>query len=180
MKVNIGWQLMTSLLSLPGILLFFGGAEQAIAHGVKLTHQTTSAVEIKAAYDSGSPMVNAQVNVYTPDDPVNPWKVGVTDAQGVFIFAPDVEKTGYWEVQVRQAGHGGVVSVPVQVNSRTQFTTPLPGESSSQSSTTGGYSPLQKGVMIGSVIWGLVGTALFFNRLQHTPQQVSSRSELER
>lgn len=150
---------LNSIIALAGCLCF-GVAQAAFAHGVKLTQQPTSAIEIQAAYDSGTPMVNAQVNVYAPDNPASPWRVGVTDDQGVFVFVPDPQKSGYWEVQVRQAGHGGVVSIPVGPDLGIGKSTPAPV----QSSGSGVYNPLQKGIMLGSVIWGLVGTALFFSR----------------
>lgn len=172
------WQITTPLLG----FLCFWGIQPSLAHGAKVTYQTTSTVEVQAAYDSGTPMANAQVNVYTPTDPMTPWKTGVTNEQGIFRFVPDGNQTGYWEVQVRQAGHGGIVSIPIEseiepgiepgIESGTEA---LSGSalavvpegsspSSSSNSTIGSYSPLQKGIMIGSVIWGLVGTALFFSR----------------
>jgi len=52
--------------------------------------------------------------------------------------------------RVRHAGHGGIIHVPV-------------GEALAAAGGTP-YSPLQLVLMAACVIWGLVGTALFFAR----------------
>lgn len=132
--------------------------ERAIAHGAKAEYQLTSAVEIKALYDSGFPMKKAQVTVYAPDNPTQPWKEGLTDEEGSFTFTPDVKKTGYWEVKVRQAGHGALITIPLESKNV------LTEKSTALTQNKAELSPLQKGVMIASVIWGCIGTALFFQR----------------
>ncbi|VXD16272.1 conserved hypothetical protein [Planktothrix serta PCC 8927] len=147
------------------ILLFpiLTGQERAIAHGAKAEYKITSAIEIQAEYDSGFPLKNAQVTIYAPDNPTQPWKEGITDAQGNFTFTPDTTKTGYWEVKVRQAGHGALITIPIESNnSISSKSTPLTQNNAE-------FSPLQKGVMIASVIWGCIGTALFFQRTKASP-----------
>lgn len=128
--------------------------QAAIAHGVDLVVEPAPSLQVKAAYDSGEPMANAAVVIYAPDNPEEPWATGTTDEQGYFTFVPDADLAGNWDIQVRQAGHGDIVSVPV----------------SADSDRLGGpvtaarlQSPLQKGLMIGSVFWGCLGTALFFS-----------------
>ncbi|MFY7802925.1 MAG: carboxypeptidase regulatory-like domain-containing protein, partial [Limnoraphis robusta] len=76
------WQLIL------GLVLFssLGLSEKALAHGVKIEHNATQAIEINAKYDTGAPLENAQVTVYAPDDPTTPWKQGTTDNQGNFMF----------------------------------------------------------------------------------------------
>ncbi|MEA5543084.1 MAG: carboxypeptidase-like regulatory domain-containing protein [Limnoraphis robusta] len=169
------WQLIL------GLVLFssLGLSEKALAHGVKIEHNATQAIEINAKYDTGAPLENAQVTVYAPDDPTTPWKQGTTDNQGNFMFTPDPSKIGYWEVKVRQAGHGGLISIAVGNNTNnTQVSAAQPTEnqneqSSFYSKTSQGLSPIQKGLMIGSILWGCVGTALFFSKLnlKHSPVQ---------
>lgn len=133
--------------------------EWAIAHGAKIEYRSTQALEVQAAYDSGEPMANAQVTVYSPENPSEPWLTGMTDDQGRFTFTPDPDVTGNWDVQVRQAGHGDMVSIPLEGTDEPGAT--LVTAPSSESS--GGASPAQKALMAGSVVWGLVGTALFFS-----------------
>ncbi|NJO41360.1 MAG: carboxypeptidase regulatory-like domain-containing protein [Cyanobacteria bacterium CRU_2_1] len=143
---------------LPLVLLpALGFQGSAVAHGIKIDHQTVQAVQINAIYDTGEPMADAQVAIYTPDNPSEPWLTGTTDAKGHFIFTPDPTKAGNWEVSVRQAGHGGIVNVSVR--GTTGGAEPNP-----TADGLGNYTPLQKGVMAGAVIWGFVGTALFFSR----------------
>ena len=133
---------------------------------------------------------------------------------------PDYDIEGFWDVQVRKAGHGGLVNIEITTgmmpepatipaetdtqdtrtitlsdgtqvtitgsngftveNDTVTFNTNPTAESdepptdtqavstlmSSNSSggITDGLTPLQQAIMIGSVIWGLVGTALFFSR----------------
>lgn len=122
----------------------------AFAHGAKITYQTTQAIEIRATYDTGSPMSGAQVTIYAPDDPSKPWATGTCDENGRFTFTPDPSKPGTWDVQVRHSGHGGMVHIPV-------------GEATQASGGTG-YTPLQIVLMAGCVVWGFIGTTLFFTR----------------
>lgn len=124
---------------------------QALAHGVNIAYSSDVEITIVAKYDSGSPMAGAQVAVYAPDDPTTPWLTGVCDNEGVFSFTPDNSKPGTWDVQVRLAGHGGIIHIPV-------------GEGSVGSGGVGGYSWLQIAIMAACVIWGSVGTALYFRR----------------
>lgn len=124
---------------------------QAYAHGIRIQHTIDMLVEIVAAYDSGEPMAGAQVSVYAPDDPATPWLTGVCDDLGRFSFAPDASRPGTWAVRVRLAGHGDIIHIPV-------------GESSGTAGRAGGYTPLQIVLMAVCVIWGSIGTALYFAR----------------
>ena len=139
------WLVFPALLTL---LLF--PAMTAWAHGAHIEYTITMAVEIVAAYDTGSPMAGGQVTVYAPDDPATPWLEGVCDEDGRFVFTPDPTKPGTWDVQVRQAGHGDMVHIPI-------------GEDVAMTGG-GGYSTFQIVLMSACVIWGFVGTALFFSR----------------
>ncbi len=122
------------------------------AHGVKIDYTINVAVEIRAAYDTGAPMAGGQVTVYAPDDLSTPWLEGVCDDEGRFTFTPDPSIPGTWDVQVRQAGHGDIVHIPI-------------GEDMMMTGSTG-YTPLQIVLMGASVVWGFIGTALFFSRRQ--------------
>jgi len=109
------------------------------------------AIEIVAKYDNGEPMDGAQVVVYAPDDASTPWLTGSCDDEGRFTFMPDSSKPGTWDVQVRKAGHGDIVHISV-------------GEDTVVSGGTSSYSVLQIVLMVACVIWGGVGTALYFSR----------------
>jgi nickel transport protein len=140
----------TLFILLLGCLLTLGLTATAFAHGAQITYQLKTTVEIEATYDSGEPMAEGQVTVYAPDDPATPWLTGVCDEEGRFAFTPDPSIPGTWDVQVRQAGHGDMVHIPI-------------GEEGAAASGTG-FTPLQIVLMAGSVVWGAVGTALFFSR----------------
>lgn len=122
----------------------------AFGHGVEINYQTTKAIEITATYDTGEPVSEGQVIIYAPDNPSAPWATGKCDEKGRFTFAPDPSKPGTWDVQVRKAGHGGMIHIPV-------------GEDEVAAGSTG-YTTPQIILMVASVTWGLIGTALFFSR----------------
>ncbi|HIK21475.1 MAG TPA: hypothetical protein IGR15_10565 [Synechococcus sp. M44_DOE_062] len=127
----------------------------AWAHGVEVSFRAVPAFEIEAHYDSGEPMGSAQVMVFAPTDPTAPWQEGRTDVQGRFLLQPDPSLTGLWQVRIYQAGHGVLVNVPV-------------GEEFAQAERIPAgsppFGPLQRGVMAACIIWGCLGTALFFSR----------------
>lgn len=136
------------LVALFTLLLALGLAATASAHGAKIEYQISMAVEIRAAYDTGEPMARGQVTVYAPDDPFTPWLTGVCDEDGRFTFTPDPSRPGTWDVQVRHSGHGDMIHIPI-------------GEGMAVAGGTG-YTPLQIVLMAACVVWGFVGTALFF------------------
>ncbi|MEO0835538.1 MAG: carboxypeptidase regulatory-like domain-containing protein [Cyanobacteria bacterium J06642_3] len=133
--------------------------ERAIAHGANIEYQETSAITIEAKYDDGTPMANAQVVIYAPEDLATPWLKGTTDDVGSFTFVPEVDEQnrGNWDVKVRQSGHGKIISIPITEGR-------LAKSPSNIASADAGYSPSQKIVMAAAVGWGFIGTALFFNR----------------
>jgi len=142
------WRL--SLMAL-GLLL----AAPAWGHGVEASWRSVPTFEVQARYDSGEPMSFARVTVFAPADPTVPWQEGQTDGEGRFWLQPDPQLKGLWQVRIRQAGHGVVVNVPV-------------GEELIQAEGIPAspplFGPLQRGVMAACVIWGCLGTALFFSR----------------
>jgi len=148
------------------------GAGRALAHGVMITSQTTPGIEIQAQYDSGVPMAQAQVAIYAPDAPNTPWLRGRTDDQGRFRFAPDPAQPGNWKVNVRQAGHGSSLTIALPPPGEI----PNPGEIPEEQNQAPiqqdpltptqpiRYNPLQRLILVAAVLWGFVGTTLFFVR----------------
>lgn len=145
-----------------------GWTVPVLAHGVVLGYEPVSGVEIQARYDTGEPMAEAQVAIYAPDNPTEPWMQGTTDKQGNFIFTPDASQPGNWEVMIRQAGHGGMVTVPVEGPNADDSADPENGDATvavaPATDSSENLSSVQQGIAIGAVIWGFVGTALFFSR----------------
>jgi nickel transport protein len=143
------WKLIAGLILALTLCLML--AVPAYAHGARIEYTVDMVIEIVATYDSGEPMAGAQVVIYAPGDPTTPWLTGVCDDAGRFRFAPDTSRPGTWDVQVRQAGHGDIVHIPI-------------GEGSAGAGGDGGYTPLQIILMAACVIWGAVGTSLYFWR----------------
>ena len=145
-------------------LLFSSGLSQPVfAHGARIDYQQTSAIMIRATYDDGTPMSGAQTVIYAPNDPTTPWLKGITNESGEFVFVPDSQLSGNWDIKVRQAGHGNLISIPLE--DRTIADSRTVAMSSSLSNTDSlNYSLGQKLLMAIAGIWGFVGTALYFSR----------------
>lgn len=159
------------------------------AHGIHVTHAAGEAVRVTASFDSGEPMVAAQVSVFAPGDLETPWMTGTTDPAGQFAFVPDMTQTGRWEVQVRLAGHGEIVYVPVDEGAVATDLSPSHASASTTASADAGSelgeasvrrspsltaaspprSPVglsisQKLAMGAVFAWGCLGTALYAKR----------------
>jgi nickel transport protein len=154
-------------------LVLAGMSEQAIAHSVLLKHQSVQALEIQANYDSGEPMKNAQVTVYAPNTQ-QPWLKGSTNDRGYFAFVPDRTQPGTWSVKVRSEGHGNIINIPLVATSTASIDSASDKNMATEqgtlepvtASSAVGFTPLQKAIMATAVIWGFMGTALFFQRRQ--------------
>ncbi|MEM7343987.1 MAG: carboxypeptidase regulatory-like domain-containing protein [Chloroflexota bacterium] len=171
------------------MLLLFGFTTPAYAHGVVITYslQSNGEVQLEAEFDTGEPMAEAQVTVYSPEDPLTPWLIGTADEVGRYTFVIDPDVLGLWDIQYRKAGHGdfthvqldeGMIDrglmtqspgelVPPTVNNSASTNTedrrPATLQSGGNISTSGGFTSLQILLMSASVIWGFVGTALYFS-----------------
>ncbi len=164
------WMVLSLLL----LLMVAGSVPRVQAHGVELGYSvnttmieadvameddderpmTLEAVQIliEGKFESGDPMSEGQVTVYSPDDPANPWLSGACNEEGHFAFVPDMSKRGIWEVQVREAGHGGWLRIDVQGSLL---------DAEVEVSSEGGFHTSQIVLMAGSVVWGFIGTGLF-------------------
>lgn len=154
---------------LPLLLLsVIGWSAKASAHGANAEYRLVQSVQIDATYAGGQPMANAQVTVYAPNDPSTVWTTGTTDEEGRFSFTPDSSQPGNWEVKVRQAGHGDIVTIPVQsasggdgANAR-EAAKPIDWLGNAGKTTSS--SSVQKTLSGVAGVWGFFGTALFFAR----------------
>jgi nickel transport protein len=126
----------------------------ARGHAAVVHVESRGAVVVTARYDGGEPMARAQVRVFAPNHPAEPWLHGVTDADGRFMFVPDAW-TGRWSVQVREAGHGAIAHVMVTEATATEAIRITSSHDRSLPQTL---------AMAASVVWGCIGTALYFRR----------------
>ncbi|MEL6471509.1 MAG: carboxypeptidase-like regulatory domain-containing protein [Cyanobacteria bacterium J06623_4] len=127
------------------------GLPAAHAHGSQI--DIIQSTEIQANFETGEPMSDAQVLIYAPADLQTPWITAKTDEAGRYTFTPDAQQPGLWEVTVRQAGHGHTTSFTV-------------GEQTALANAQSGLSaagPMQRWIAIAAIVWGFVGTALFFS-----------------
>ena len=140
-----------ALVSIVATIILIIPAGDLLAHGVMLEYTQHTSLEITAQYDYGEPMSGAQVAVFAPGSPSEPWLTGICDDSGKFSFVPDPQIPGLWEVQVRQAGHGDIIRIEIN-------------EGVAAPSVAKGFTTTQKILIAVAVIWGLVGTALFFTK----------------
>jgi len=121
----------------------------AYSHGTKFTVIQPKEIRIQAAFDTGEPMADAEVLLFPPNETRESSSVH-TDSNGVFTFIPD--RPGVWVCQVRhKSGHGMRINSDINENL-----------SLSSHSRISGVSQTQKIIMAICVIWGMIGTALFF------------------
>ncbi len=182
---------------------------QILAHGVRIDHTidaTSGAITVMAAFDTGEVLNEAAVVIFAPNDLINPWSTGVMDENGSYIFTPDYSIEGFWDIQVRKAGHGGLINIEITADMMpdpTNSITATPNEDNARTITlsnssqvtiisdidftvdgdtvvfetdpstvqsvtgtqpTSGFTTAQIIIMSVSVIWGFVGTALYFMR----------------
>lgn len=142
---------------LTALFWLFTPAAIVFAHGTVIDLADVQAIEIVAHFDNGDPMAEAQVSVYAPTDAATPWMTGTADADGRFVFVPDRTLTGEWAIQVRTAGHGDWVYVEM-----------ADGDVAAMTASSSGFTTAQIILMSVAVIWGMIGTALYFARPKPT------------
>lgn len=119
-------------------------------HGAQVTWAMEGdSVHIRASFDDGLPMSSAQVSVFTSSALTVPYLTGLTDDNGSFLFFPDASASTDWDVQVRKAGHGDIIHFSLADNSVIEY-------------SERGFSVMQIVLMSACVVWGFIGTALFF------------------
>jgi len=124
----------------------------SFGHGTKYEILQSNTIGIKAMFDTGDPMASAKVLIFAPDETKAAF-TAITDSNGVFYFTPD--KAGTWAMQVRdKGGHG--MRINLEINDAMLL---APEQKSSNT-----VSYFQKILMALCVIWGCVGTALYFKK----------------
>ena len=152
-----GWR---SALVLATVLLWLSA--EVAGHAALVSVRTVQGFEIHASYDTGEPMVGAQVTVFEPEDPMRGQRLGLTDDRGFFRFVPTSEQAGLWSIQVRQAGHGAMTHFERSATSDLAAVDAPPV----WLATASGPDPWQRLIMAVAVVWGFVGTALYFRSRQ--------------
>lgn len=122
------------------------------AHGLETRPLYEGGIGLEVTYETGEPLADAAVTVYSPDDPGTPFLELRADRHGRFMFLPD--RPGTWAAVVRDgSGHGVRYDFEVNEALRAAATDP-----------EGSLSTTAKLVAAACVVWGLIGTALYFRR----------------
>lgn len=148
-------------------LFLLGTSAPALGHGAVAEYRQVRAIEIRGEYDNGDPMSEAQVTIYAPENPNEPWLEGTTQEDGTFVFVPDPEQAGGWVARVRKGGHGDMTTIQVETAQAEE----TPTQANSNDWQGGSYTPLQRALMAIIGVWGFVGTALFFARKKSVRQE---------
>ncbi len=134
-------------------IIIIGGPYNLFAHGSKY-EIINPGIGIKASYFDGSVMSDSDVEVYSTANSKKTTFTGITDSKGRFHFFPD--KTGKWRITISD-GMGHAVEALVNVGND------MIAESA-PANNKGAFSTLQIFVMAICVIWGFIGTGLYFKR----------------
>ena len=137
--------------TLKSILLLLTIAVPVYGHGAHLYWEMNGdSVKVTAAFDDGQPMDGAQVTVFSEAAPTVAYTSGIADENGEFTFLPDAQISQNWDVQARKAGHGDIIHFSLTEDDDDELIT---GKN---------FTVLQIVIMSASVVWGFIGTALFF------------------
>ncbi|MEL6222949.1 MAG: carboxypeptidase regulatory-like domain-containing protein [Cyanobacteria bacterium J06627_8] len=107
---------MKQWLALPiALLAIAGSAPRAFAHMIETDFSLFGEeLEFTSTFSSGEPVEEAQVTIYSPENPDEPWAELTTDEDGRFSFVPDEAVAGDWEIRIEQGiGHTDLWTVPV-------------------------------------------------------------------
>ncbi len=131
------------------------------SHGINADIITGGVIGVKFSYDGVSPMKNAVVKIFSPDNYDAPAISTQSNEQGVVYFLPN--KKGEWIMMAKDdGGHTTRVNIPVTENMIAK-------------STGNSLSYLQKIIIAVCVIWGFIGTALFFKSKKALPPSQNNR-----
>jgi len=132
------------------VLIF---AMPLFAHGTKFT-MSVDGYNIHAMFEDGTPIKNGKVLIFKPGE-VKPYKKIKTDENGFFNFIVKGKQKGLWIMQILDdTGHGLRINLPIDSN----------GFLSGSKKIEMGTSYIQKILMALAIVWGFVGTALYFKR----------------
>lgn len=91
------------------IIPFFLISVESFSHNVKYSI-IDGGKGVKVYYSDGTPLVFAEVKIYSPANPVEEFQTGFTDKNGIFMFYPDMK--GKWRIEINDgSGHGIVEEI---------------------------------------------------------------------
>lgn len=134
------------------ILFFCVIIGNAYSHGTEYEIIRSELVVIRASLDTGEAMAESDVLIFAPGETDVSDKT-ITDKDGVFSFLPD--KPGTWIIQVRgKEGHGLRINLDIDESLKL----------AADQNLSSAIPLLQKIVMVICVLWGFIGTFLYFKR----------------
>ena len=128
--------------------ILFSASLPVMGHGVELMCVSEPSITVYAAYDSGEPLSGAVVTVFHKGVD-EPFMTGICDEMGRYIFS-SLPGTAL-DIQVMKDGHGGWLHISAEG---------IDGDHGSI--TSGAPGTPEKIIMTVCVVWGLIGTALYF------------------
>ena len=140
---------MKKLLTITMLFIFISFS---YAHGNRYEVLQMGIVGVKAFFNTGEPMAGARVLIFSPNTSVVYYKTE-TDKNGVVTFCPD--KSGLWSLMIKDnTGHG------MKINLEIDDTMSISRNQNNYVQKPTAF--FQKIIMVICVLWGFIGTALFF------------------
>ncbi len=120
------------------------------AHDLDLSVEYAQpAVVVHALYGGAEPVTDADVSIFSPENPDSPYQTGITDIAGLFAFVPS--GAGQWRVVIDDGfGHRAEQEIAVDWSA-----------ASSDAAPSGARSTADKAVLGVSIIFGLTGLLLW-------------------
>ena len=162
MKLLLSYRLL-SLLA----LALLSAPTLAEAHGVYSEQSLKKSYGVEYVYGDGSPIVNSDVQVFSPKDDMNPIYTGRTDNNGYFAFIPTIP--GTWILEANDnAGHLAIATVIVEdpkavVDKGGTPAAPTVSASNIERAVESATKPLKIGLVI-SIFLNLALLAMFLKR----------------
>jgi len=135
-------------------LCLISGIGSLHAHGTHSEIISDGLIGVRAFFQDGTPIAHAEATIFPPAAQTPSHKT-VTDSNGVVCFRPD--NPGTWTVRIsNNKGHGVRIKVDVKDHQIAQGV---------DTDRHGGRPTYIQMVITGlAVIWGFVGTALYFRQ----------------
>lgn len=107
------------LILLFSLFILCGFSDAALAHAIETDYAfdlIRSELAFTSTFSNGEAVAGAEVKIYAPNSPEQPWAEAVMDEQGNFSFLPDTSMPGEWKIQIKQEGHEDIWVIPVNQN----------------------------------------------------------------
>lgn len=90
-----------------------GGATAVYTEATLPANSQVTSILIQSYYSTGEPMSDGSISIYAPGSPDVPWRTGVLNREGRYLFTPDLSRRGRWTVRVEAPGHSNFINIVI-------------------------------------------------------------------